>query len=121
MKPLLTPDRPGPFTITATHLKILFGAFLFGGIAFAVLLVKRAYEIITDPYSFPFGNTKENPWVYTAPGVYLSICIPAVVFELAGAALIIWGQLKENKKLSFVGLALIVTGIAACLITGVIE
>ena len=121
MKQLPTSNRHGFFEFRPIHLKMLLGGFLLVGILYGHLLAHSIYEVSTDPYSFPFGNTKENPWVYSSIGVYLSICISCLIFDIVGTILIIVGHVKENRKLSLVGVGLIAMGIAVSLATGMVK
>jgi hypothetical protein len=121
MKQLRPLDTRGPFTFRPHHWKMLFGGFIVIGLLFGFLLVHLIYDVSTDPYSYPFGNTRENSWIYTSPAVYRSVAIFCLLSEISGTSLIIAGQLKAKRKLSLVGVGLIVLGIAATLATRMIE
>jgi hypothetical protein len=121
MKQLPTSNRPGFFEFRLIHLKMLLGGFLLIGILYGSLLAREIYEVASDPYSLPFGNTKENPWIYSSEGVYQSICISCLIFDITGTILIIAGQIKEKRKLSLVGVGLITVGIAVSLATGLVK
>lgn len=121
MKQLPSSNRSGFFEIRPYHLKMLLVGFLIIGVLFGYLLVQLIHEVSTDPYSFPFGNTKENPWIYTSPAVFLWVCIPCLLFDVGGTILIIMGQIKENKKRSLIGVGLIAIGMAVSLATEMVK
>lgn len=121
MKQLPTSNRSGFFAVKPYHLKMLLVGFLIIGILSGYLLAQLLCEVSTDPHSFPFGNTRENPWVYSSPAVYIWTCIPCLLFDVAGTTLIILGQVKENKKRSLLGVGLIVVGIVISLVSGIIK
>lgn len=120
LRPLLPPDKRSPFAFRPHHLKMLLGGFLIIGLLFGFLMGHLIYDVSTDPYSYPFGNTRENSWIYASPAVYLSVCIFCIAADVAGTCLIIAGQLKENKKMSLIGVGIIAIGIATSLGTGMI-
>lgn len=87
MKRLRPPDTRGPFAFRPHHLKMLLGGFLIIGLLYGFLMVHLAYDVSTDPHSYPFGNTRKNSWIYASPAVYLSICIFCLVADVAGTCL----------------------------------
>ena len=91
------------------------------GLIFGFLLVHLIYDVSTDPYSHPFGNTRENSWIYASPAVYFGVAIFCLLSDIIGTGLIIAGQVKRKRKISLVGFGLVVLGAVATLATRIIE
>jgi len=121
MKELRPLDTHGPFAFRPHHWKMLAGGFIIIGIAWGFLLTHLIYDVSTDPYSYPFGNTRENSWVYASQRVYDSVAILCFIMDITGTGLIIAGQLKEKRKLSVVGVGLVFLGVVTVLATRMIE
>lgn len=121
MKELRPLDTRGPFAFRPHHWRMLFGGFILIGLLMGLLLVHMIYDVWTDPYSYPFGNTRENPWIYASQGVYLSVAIFCLLLDIIGTALIIAGQLIEKRKLSLIGVVLVFGGIVITLATRLVE
>jgi len=99
---------------------MLVGGFIIIGLLMGLLLVRLIYDVSTDPYSYPFGNTRENSWIYASQRIYVSVALPCLLSDVIGTGLIVAGQLKEKRKLSLVGLGLVVLSIVVVLATRMI-
>lgn len=98
------------------HIKLTFAtAFLFGSVH-TIIIISELYTLVTDPYVFPWGNTKENPWFYHYPTVFVSILLLCLLSHGAGLGLMMAGQLKKKPYLRILGAVII--GVVAVLSLG---
>jgi hypothetical protein len=121
MKELRPMDTRSPFVFKPHHWKLLAGSFIICGLLWGFLLLRLIYDVSTDPYSYPFGNTRENSWVYASQRVYVCVALFCLLSNVTGTGLIIAGQLKERRKFAVVGIGLVALSVAVLLGTGMVE
>lgn len=93
------------------------------GFIFSFLMLSEYYTIAIakKTEAYPWGAINENPWYYKTSAIYANYSLISGLLFSGASFLLLWGLLRQNKKLGIIGICLILIFILADTISANIQ